>query len=84
MNGLRNGKGTEYFKNGEIKFEGEYLKGRIWNGKEYDYYINGEMQFEVEYLNGKILNRKEYARDGELRFEGACRNACGPGPLWYH
>ena len=37
LNGLRNGKGKEYYINGKLKFEGEYLNGeRNRKGKEYD------------------------------------------------
>ena len=32
LNGLRDGKGKEYFYNNKLKFEGEYLKGER-NGK---------------------------------------------------
>ena len=42
----------EYYNNGELMFEGEYLNGkRNGKGKEYDY--NGKLEFEGEYLNGK-------------------------------
>ena len=48
-----NGKVKEYYDNGIIKFEGEYLNGkRNWKGKEYDKY-NGRLIFEGEYLNDK-------------------------------
>ena len=36
LNGKKNGKGKEYYENGQIKFEGEYLKGKIIEGKGYD------------------------------------------------
>ena len=36
LNGLKNGKGKEYYKNGQIEFEGEYLYDRKWTGKGYD------------------------------------------------
>ena len=52
---MENGKGKEY-ENGNLVFEGEYLKGKRWNGRgiEYSYYY---LEYEVEYLNGekKIL-----------------------------
>ena len=51
---LKNGNGNvkEYYNNGELIFEGEYLNGkRNGKGKEYDY--NGELEFEGEYLNGE-------------------------------
>ena len=34
LNGIRNGKGKEYYNNGELKFEGEYLNGK--DGMEKD------------------------------------------------
>ena len=38
LNGEKNGKGKEYYANGNLKFEGEYLKDLKWNGKGYDPY----------------------------------------------
>ena len=39
LNGLKNGKGKEFFSNGKLKFEGEYLNDlRHGKGKEYYYY----------------------------------------------
>ena len=35
-NRKRNGEGKEYYNNGKIKFEGEYLKGKIIGGVGYD------------------------------------------------
>ena len=49
------GKGKEYYSDGELQFEGEYLNGeRNGKGKEYDRY--GRLKFEGEYLNGKRSN----------------------------
>ena len=56
-NGLRNGKGKEYFINGKLKFEGEYINGKR-NGKGKEYYGNGKIKFEFEYLNGKKWRSK--------------------------
>ena len=36
LNGVRHGKGKEYYENGKLKFELEYLDGKIWNEKEYN------------------------------------------------
>ena len=36
LNGIRNGKGKEYYFNGNLEFIGEYLNGQKWNGKQYD------------------------------------------------
>jgi antitoxin component YwqK of YwqJK toxin-antitoxin module len=47
-----NGKGKEYYRNGILEFEGEYLNGkRNGKGKEYDIY--GNLIFEGEYKNGE-------------------------------
>ena len=51
---LKNGNGyvKEYYNEGELKFEGEYLNGeKNGKGKVYDY--DGSLEFEGEYLNGK-------------------------------
>jgi len=48
---MRNGKGKEYYKNGELKIEGEYLYNHIIKGKEY---IKGKLVYEGEYLFDKM------------------------------
>ena len=52
LNGIRNGKGKEYFwYYGGLKFDGEYLNGvRSGKGKEY---LFDNIIFEGEYLYGK-------------------------------
>ena len=69
LNGEIQGKGKEYFKNGKLSFEGEYLNGYRWNGKGYD--ENGNLQFEIK--NGKGKGRIYYSH-GYLRFEGEYLN----------
>ena len=68
MNGKRNGKGKEYYKNGKLKFEGEYLNGEI-NGKAKEYFKNDKLRFEGEYLNGKKWSGKGYNMIGNLAYE---------------
>ena len=49
LNEIKNGKGKEYYPNGQLKFEGEYLNGkRNGEGREYDY---GGLIFEGNYIN---------------------------------
>ena len=53
-NNLPNGKCKEYYKNGKLKFEGEYIDGkRNGKGKEYNY--DGSLKFEGEYVDGKRI-----------------------------
>ena len=42
MNGLKNGRGKEYYKNGKIKYEGDFINDKyegygkyIWENGEY-------------------------------------------------
>ena len=65
MNGLKNGKGKDYYSNGEIEFEGEYLNGKKWNGKQYDKDKKNKI-FEIKEGKGYL---KEYL-DSDLIFEG--------------
>ena len=65
LNGLKNGKGKEYYKNYKLKFEGDYLNGRRWNVKEYD--INGNLICELKNGKGYI---KEYGMFDQLIYEG--------------
>ena len=60
------------YSNGKLRFECEYLKGKIRNRKEYNNY--DELLFECEHSKGKIRNRKEYNNYGELLFEGEYLN----------
>ena len=59
------GKGKEFYDNGKIKFEGEYLNGKRWNGKGYN--NKGDIEYEMKYGRGIV---KEYFSDGKLLFEG--------------
>ena len=47
-----NGKVREYYYNGKLSFEGEYLNG-VKNGKGKEYKTSGELSYEGEYMNGK-------------------------------
>ena len=46
---MRKKKWIEYYEDGKIKYEGEYLFGRRKNGKIKEYYISGNMQFKGIY-----------------------------------
>lgn len=50
---VRNGKYTEYHKNGKIRLNCEYLEG-LKNGKSYTYHENGKLSYEEDYLKGEL------------------------------
>ena len=35
----------------KLKFNGEYLNGKIWKGKRNEYYSDGKLRFKGTYLN---------------------------------
>jgi len=80
LKGKRNEKGKEYYRNGKLKFEGEYLNGKIWKGHGYN--INGNIEFAIKDGKGNI---KEYDYDGQLKFEGENKNGVrnGKGKEYY-
>ena len=49
-----NGKEKEYYDNGELEFEVEYIRGER-NGKGKEYHSNGELKYEGEYLIEKEI-----------------------------
>ncbi len=59
----------EYDEYGKLKFEGEYLNGKIWIGKDFN--LNNEIIFEIKFRNGKV---KEYFNNDKLKFEGEYLN----------
>ena len=64
-----NGLIKEYYYNGKIKFEGEYLNGKK-NGKVKEYDDYGQLIFEGEYLDGKRNGKGKEYFGFELKFEG--------------
>ena len=65
-----NGYAKDYYDNGKLKFEGEYLNGKR-NGKAKEFYHNGFLKFEGEYLNDERNGKaKEYYDNGNLIYEG--------------
>ena len=68
--------------NSILKFEGEYLYGKIWNGKGYN--INGNYEFEIK--NGKGNVKEYYNYNGKLIFEGEYLNGerNGKGKEYYN
>ena len=65
----KDGQGKEYYINGKIKFEGNYLDGEIFNGIIYEKDSNNS--FIINNGNGYI---KIYDEFGNLFFEGEYKN----------
>ena len=55
----KNGKGKEYYFNGKLLYEGEYLNDEK-KGKGKEYFINGNLHLIDQYLNGKKWDGKGY------------------------
>ena len=67
LNNKLNGKVKEYYKNGQLKFEGEYLYDHKRKGKEY--FDNGKIKFEGEYLFDREWEGNIYDNNGNLLFK---------------
>ena len=67
--GRKNGKGKEYFIDGKLKSEGEYLNDEIWNGTIYK--IDSDNTFKI---NSGNVYLKKYDIVGNLIFEGSYKN----------
>ena len=67
---LNNGKGylKEYFNDGQLKYEGNYLNGKR-NGLGKEYYYDGNIKFEGQYKNGNRWKGCGYNRNNEIAFE---------------
>ena len=66
--GEKNGKGREYYDNGNIQFECEYINGQR-NGKGKEYYENGKLRYEGEYLYNYRIQGKLYINE-KMEYEG--------------
>jgi hypothetical protein len=53
LNGLKNGKMIEYYKNGSIKVESNWVNDTI-NGYSIGYYESGNIEFISSWLNGEL------------------------------
>jgi hypothetical protein len=86
--GVRHGKGTEFWGAGMRRFEGEFLNGvRHGEGKEFYKSKEGEkLQFEGVYSNN-VKNGPfvEYFESGKVRYKGSFVNDLrhGEGQLFY-
>ena len=66
---MKNGKGKEYYLDGKLIFEGEYLNGKELIGTKY--VINDNKSYPIDNTIGK---GKEYDNYGHLEFEGEYLN----------
>ena len=68
-NGLKNGKGIEYYPNGNIKYDGEFVDDKFEGDGKY-IYKNGESysgKFKNGFLHGKGIY---YYENGKICYEG--------------
>jgi len=69
LNGLKNGKGTEYYKNGKIKYAGDWVNGKFEGYGDY-YYEEGEFykgQWKNNLRHGKGIH---YYKNGYIKYNG--------------
>ena len=72
-NNLKEGKGKEFNKKGNLLYIGEFMNGYRYKGKEYN--ENGEIIFNGKYAKGFPYNGKLKEYIGNfLKFEGEIKN----------
>jgi len=71
---FKKGQGKEYYTDGKLKFEGEYLYNYKIKGKEF---YDDKLEFEGEYLFNKKWNGKGYDENGNIIYE--LKNGSGKG-----
>ena len=77
QNYKRNGEGIEYYEDGSIKYEGEFLDDE-YNGKGKLYYSNGDY-YEGQFKHGeKFGNGYEYYKNGKIKNEKILENDALP------
>ena len=69
FNGYENRKGKEYYMDGKLLFDGEYLKGERYKGKGKEYTPSNKPWYEGEYFEGKKWEGKFYDKSGNVCLE---------------
>ena len=64
-NGLKNGKGKEYYEEGKLFFEGNYLND-LRHGDRIEFYNDKKVRFKGEYFYGRKWNIKGYDKEGKI------------------
>jgi antitoxin component YwqK of YwqJK toxin-antitoxin module len=76
-NGKRDGLYTQWYENGQKKWEGTYKDGKIveeWTFY-YDYYENGQKKWEGTYKDGKLNGLStEWHENGQKKKEGTYKD----------
>jgi len=80
-NGKETGLWREYYGNGKLRYEGNYIAGKqigLWRG----YYGNGKLWYEGNYIAGKATGLwRGYYDNGKLMYEGNYINGLKHG-IW--
>ena len=63
---MNKGKGKEYYNNGKLKLEREYLYDQRMRGK---FYLNDKLEYEGEFLFNKKYNGKGYDENDNIIYE---------------
>ena len=66
INGQTNGKGKEYYLDGKLKFEGEYIYKKKIKGK---FYYEGRLEYEGDFLYNRKFNGIGYDKNGNIIYE---------------
>jgi predicted esterase len=70
----------ECHRNGRLKFEGRFAKGRL-NGPAREWYDDGRLESDENWVDGRLHGRVRYwSRSGELQFDSVFENGMNLRP----
>ncbi len=81
----QHGRGTEYWDNGNVKFDGYFEYGFL-EGKGFKYYKTGEIKYEGDFVKGKFHGKGIwYRKNGNITYKGSFKNGKtdGRGKSYY-
>ena len=58
---------TSWDEDGNVQYEGTYLRNGKWEGKDFNWYENGQKRNETTYKDGELISKEEWNRDGSVK-----------------
>ena len=73
MSYRKNGEGKEYYKNGMLKYEGNFFNDE-YNGEGIEYYENGDKKYEGKFVDGQYNGEGKYFEENDEIYIGQFQN----------
>ena len=74
----KNGEGKEYYKNGMIKYKGNFFNDE-YNGEGIEYYETGKVKYEGKFLDGQYNGEGKFYEENDEIYLGQFKNGAKNG-----